>query len=99
MPDRVVRCHACGAEHRFDSQVPRRATCDSCAAELHCCNNCRFYEPSSYNECREPVAERVVDKRASNFCDLFEPGATASAGDAAGASGAKAELEKLFGKS
>jgi hypothetical protein len=25
-----------------------------------------------YNECREPSAERVVDKEKANFCDYFE---------------------------
>jgi hypothetical protein len=25
----------------------------------------------SYNECREPQAERVIEKDRSNFCDFF----------------------------
>ncbi|OSM02568.1 hypothetical protein MAIT1_02738 [Magnetofaba australis IT-1] len=34
---------------------------------------CRFYDPASYNECAEPVAERVVEKEDSTFCDWFKP--------------------------
>ncbi len=99
MPERVLVCFACRARHCFDSQVPRRATCDACGAELHCCENCRFYEPSSYNECREPVAERVVDKQASNFCDLFEPATHQAKEVGTPSDDATSELEKLFGKS
>ena len=33
--------------------------------------NCLFYEVDSYNDCREPQAERVADKEKSNFCDYF----------------------------
>jgi hypothetical protein len=32
---------------------------------------CKFYDPGSYNECREVSAERVVDKERANFCDFF----------------------------
>ncbi|RMF21806.1 MAG: hypothetical protein D6760_08675 [Deltaproteobacteria bacterium] len=95
MPDRVVVCYACGLEHTYDTTLSRRATCDRCSAELHCCRNCRFYEPGAYNDCREPSAERVVDKEASNFCDLFEPAAGPSTGSA---SSAKDDLERLFRK-
>tara|TARA_R110000868_G_scaffold97619_17_gene268676 strand:- start:5675 stop:5851 length:177 start_codon:yes stop_codon:yes gene_type:complete len=33
---------------------------------------CRFYDSSSYNECRETQADRVADKNKSNFCGFFE---------------------------
>ena len=32
---------------------------------------CEYYDPHSYNECREPIAERVLDKEKANFCDSF----------------------------
>lgn len=32
---------------------------------------CVFFDLSSYNECKEPVAERIVDKEKPNFCDYF----------------------------
>jgi len=33
---------------------------------------CFFYEPKSYNECKEPVAQRIVDKEKNNFCEFFK---------------------------
>jgi hypothetical protein len=33
-----------------------------------------FFDPNSYNECREPVAQRIVDKEKANFCDYFKLG-------------------------
>lgn len=53
-------------------RVGRRESCPKCGADLHCCRNCRFYDPTVYNECRETQAERVVEKEKSNFCDYFE---------------------------
>jgi len=40
--------------------------------DFHSCQFCQFYEPSSYNECREPRAERILDKEKSNRCDEFQ---------------------------
>lgn len=53
-------------------RVGRRDECSHCGADLHCCRNCEFYDPTSYNECREPVADRVKEKDRSNFCDWFK---------------------------
>ena len=96
MSERTVRCHGCAREHTLEGPVPRSAVCDSCAAALKCCLNCTFHDPSSYNECREPSAERVVVKDASNFCDYFDPGSAGGA-PAGGGGGARADLDKLFG--
>ena len=103
MPERSVCCHGCGREHVLEGPVPRSAVCDSCGAVLKCCLNCRFHDPSSYNECREPSAERVVDKDASNFCDYFDPAAMRGASSGKGGKGgnggdAHSELDALFGK-
>lgn len=67
-------CYGCGAELRIDGPVGRRTTCPECDADLHSCMNCRHRDESSARECREPHAERVVDKTASNACDLFQLG-------------------------
>ncbi len=64
-------CHHCGKELDTDLKAGRRDTCPYCDADLHVCLNCRFYDPGSYNQCREPQAERVLDKEKSNFCDYF----------------------------
>lgn len=93
----VVACFSCGTQATFEGTVSREATCEQCRAYLHCCRNCHFYEPSAYNECNEPMAERVVDKEAANFCDYFKP-ASGERAEAAGGGKAKDALEKLFKK-
>jgi hypothetical protein len=65
-------CHTCCKEIDGDMTVGRRDTCPFCGSDLHVCFNCRFYDPGSYNDCREPQAERVMEKDRSNFCDYFE---------------------------
>jgi hypothetical protein len=32
---------------------------------------CTFYDQTAYNECREPSADRIVEKEKANFCDFF----------------------------
>jgi hypothetical protein len=64
-------CHSCRKELLIERTVGRQETCPSCGADLHVCLNCTFYSPGAYNECREPQAERVVEKKRSNFCDYF----------------------------
>lgn len=53
------------------SFIGRQELCPFCSADLHCCRNCTFYDVGAYNNCREPQAERVLDKTRSNFCDFF----------------------------
>lgn len=67
-----MKCYSCSFEHNNLSSVGFRDTC-SCLADLHVCKNCNFYDLGSYNECREPVAERVRDKEKFNFCEFFNP--------------------------
>jgi hypothetical protein len=91
-------CHKCKKEIAPDFFIGRQAQCPSCGADLHCCLNCSFYDVGSYNDCREPQAERVLDKTRSNFCDFFKfKQTTNSHGDAN--SGTKDKLEGLFKKS
>ena len=99
MPERAVACPACKTVHRFEDVVPRRAGCERCGAALHCCLICAFHDPSAYNECSEPGAERVVDKQAENFCDYFRPGAANGTSAPAPESAAMSDLDKLFRKS
>ena len=35
---------------------------------------CQHYDKSAYNECREPNADRVLDKEKANFCDYYKFG-------------------------
>jgi len=39
---------------------------------MHVCLNCKFYDQQSYNECREPAADRIQVKDRSNLCEFFQ---------------------------
>jgi len=64
-------CFSCGARLDAGMKPGRADICTACDADVHCCCNCEFYDVSSYNECRETQAERVLEKDRSNFCDYF----------------------------
>lgn len=64
-------CPFCGKGIEVGDRIGRREACPLCYRDLHVCLCCRFYAPGAYNDCREPQAERVVDKDRSNFCDFF----------------------------
>ena len=78
--------------------MSRREECPKCLASLRVCRGCDFYDTAASNDCREPMADQVVEKEAANLCDYFRPrmgpGAAAGASDA----DAKARLEAVFGK-
>jgi hypothetical protein len=96
------RCVVCATELPLPARVGRRDLCPGCGAELRSCRQCGFYDPRAYNACREPQAERVLDKERANFCEYFQPRASgavvASAAPAGGAADARARLEALFQK-
>ena len=93
----MARCHSCKNPVDAGARVGRTDTCPHCDADLHCCLNCRFYDSGSHNKCREPQAERVVDKESSNFCDYFSF-AESCASDAAGPRAKHNPLDGLFKK-
>nr|CRH04491.1 conserved protein of unknown function [Candidatus Magnetococcus massalia] len=65
-------CWSCQAP-LDEGDFKRGCYCERCGRDTRCCIACRHYAPDAYNDCREPIAERVVDKEKSNFCDLFTP--------------------------
>lgn len=65
------RCFRCGKTIELKARIGRQESCPYCRCDLHVCKNCRFYSPGAYNDCREPQAERVLDKEKANFCDFF----------------------------
>ncbi|RMF61862.1 MAG: hypothetical protein D6743_12975 [Calditrichaeota bacterium] len=67
-----MSCYACGTKLSFSQKPRREETCPNCHAYVHCCRNCRFYDPGAHNQCREPQAEWVKDKEMANFCAFFE---------------------------
>lgn len=52
--------------------LPRLAECPHCRAQLHVCRMCLYYDPAMGQQCREPVAELVTDKKRANFCGYFQ---------------------------
>jgi hypothetical protein len=90
-------CHRCGAHVDARERLGRRDACLRCGAALHCCRNCDFFAPGRHNDCREPLAERQVDKEAANFCEYFRV-AAAPATPREARTGARAQLEALFRK-
>ena len=87
-------CHRCGREIGAVERIGRRDRCLGCESDLHCCRNCAFYDPAFHNECREPQAERQVDKERGNFCEYFSLADRAPAKPAG--NDARAKLDKLF---
>ncbi len=94
-------CYKCSNQLEFAVKggvvVGRLDTCDHCGANLHCCKNCYFYDPSLHNECRESYTDFIRDREAPNFCSSYR----FKDSDEAPASGAdmgsaKAKLEDLF---
>lgn len=63
---------------------------------MRVCLNCIHYDRSSYNECREPQAERVLDKDRRNQCDYFSLRKNGVAGRASSSDDAKKRLAELF---
>ena len=96
----MKRCHNCGAEWTGEAKRPGfKEYCEQCSAWLHCCLNCRFYDPAKHNQCHIPTTEFVADKAAANFCDEFEfatAGGPAPEAEAAGE--ARNALNSLFGE-
>ncbi len=90
-------CHHCDHDIGAVERVGRRDTCLHCGRDLHCCLNCAFYEPTQHNQCREPQAERQVEKEAGNFCEYFTFH-IGRRGRAATGDKARARLEALFAK-
>lgn len=92
-------CHHCGKELTYQEKVFRNDTCPGCGSDVYCCLNCRDYDESASNQCREPQAERVTVKDRRNFCEYFtlKEGQSASR-SADKAAEARKKLEALFKK-
>ncbi|MHB1845894.1 MAG: hypothetical protein ACYCWW_13795 [Deltaproteobacteria bacterium] len=85
-------------ELALSGPIGRRDQCGDCGSDLHSCAQCRFYDPSASNQCREPQAERVQDKERSNYCEYFQLDGTPGGSRDAVADEAKRRLEQLFKK-
>jgi hypothetical protein len=68
-----VLCFSCRKILTYSDNIGFREDCMHCRADVHVCKNCEFYDPRSYNECREPAADPVIDKERANYCEFFRP--------------------------
>jgi hypothetical protein len=99
----AMNCWHCGRTIEIiagKDRVGFRDDCPGCNRALHVCLNCALYDLSYNNSCREPMAERVVDKDRFNFCEYFTPADNRKPVQSAnsGKSGAQNKLEDLFKK-
>ena len=71
--EKTITCFNCHSGLSFDQgyKISRREQCSHCSTDLHCCKMCQFYDATAYNECREPMASRILEKEKANFCDYF----------------------------
>ena len=96
-----VICFQCKHKLELSTKISFREECPQCGADIHACLNCRFYDTSSYNECKEPSAEKVQNKDRNNYCEYFEANTNHSAKDNSHSEKKKKQLtdaEALFKK-
>ena len=95
-----IQCWKCGSElKKLLLPFSRSEECSSCNADLRVCRGCKNYAADVADACTEERAEFVADKDRANFCDYFDPHATAyRKQDDADAQRARNELAELFGE-
>ena len=96
-PEPTSTCWKCSHEVDLSVKVTRYDNCPSCDADLRVCMNCRFWDRSYHNECRENVAHYIRDREKANFCTSFEF-KRAVATERNEADDALAKLEAMFKK-
>jgi hypothetical protein len=94
----AMNCFHCGQPVELKDRLGFHAACPRCDRSLHVCLNCELYDPTFNNQCREPQAERVVDKERANFCEYFIPRTTRESRNSSSANDARTKLEALFKK-
>ena len=68
------RCFNCTTALPPDTDFS--GVCPKCHAELHCCKQCAFFEPSTRFQCMKPIQVRLAVKDKRNECALFSPRVT-----------------------
>jgi len=93
-------CWKCGQSIGEELSLPigRSDSCPACRAGLCVCRQCRFYDPTVANQCREPIAEHVSDKERANFCGYFQLNHHAFLSNTEEQEVAKSQLGVLFGR-
>lgn len=68
------RCFSCAKN--LPEDVDFSGNCPKCNAELHCCKQCTYFEPSMRFQCIKPIPVRIVLKDKANTCTFFKPQVT-----------------------
>jgi hypothetical protein len=68
------RCFNCATTLPAGTEF--NGVCPKCGAELHCCKQCSFFEPSTRFQCLKPIPVRIALKDKANECTLFSPRVT-----------------------
>ncbi|MEO5968454.1 MAG: hypothetical protein ABIQ95_00885 [Bdellovibrionia bacterium] len=95
--DQGGNCWNCGVDLSV-LDYGRADTCRKCGRDTKVCKGCIYSDKGSNNDCREPQAERVVEKERSNFCDYFKPSTSTAGKSATGRDEMKEAAEALFKK-
>ncbi len=64
-------CFSCQSKIKVTDRVSFRDSCFQCQADVRVCKNCTHYDEKAYNECKEPIADRVKEKDRSTHCEYF----------------------------
>ena len=91
------QCWKCG-EKLSHLDYGRGDRCSKCGCDTRVCKGCGFYDVHSNNSCREPQADRVVEKERSNFCDYFKPSSSGGSSSQPSRDTLKAAADALFKK-
>jgi hypothetical protein len=67
-----MNCWKCGAVLEESGKLSFRAQCDKCQSWLHCCKNCKNYQPGLPNDCKVPGTDYIADREKFNFCEEFQ---------------------------
>ncbi|HEX3879942.1 MAG TPA: hypothetical protein VHW24_23325 [Bryobacteraceae bacterium] len=68
------RCFNCATALPADMDFS--GVCPKCSAELHCCKQCSYFDPSTRFQCAKPIPARIAVKDKANTCTLFKPRVT-----------------------
>lgn len=66
-----IKCSECKSEIEIHDKIGFRQDCPNCGHDLHSCIQCQHYDPKVYNECKETMADRVLEKSKANYCEFF----------------------------
>ncbi|MBI2898077.1 MAG: hypothetical protein HYY06_31275 [Deltaproteobacteria bacterium] len=89
-------CHKCRQEIVFEVKMARTDGCPHCGVDLHCCKNCKYWDVSAHNQCKEHITEYITDRERANYCTFFEFNVGEREADQT--SSARVKLDALFKK-